>query len=469
MGQQDYDITPEHLIPGMLADMWQDELVDRLNWAGAQLIRRGLPALSVNGKVPCNRRGSGRSRWTRAKCTEEKLQLGLRGALDPLPPGYVAPLDADKIITYRPGNPAIGLRMGPGSAIDIESDGPDEELAVAYLFDGCNIPPTPTFESTRGIHQLFNYDERLAILGDVYTFTTPESLRVGIRIGACKGAHSVIPPSYGRSWLPRLSLEDFNYNFADLPELVIERLLEHFNNTSITTTVDQYEHNLVISITTAITTSVPPPDIKLDECLSRTTPRKAGDRNARVFQFVRYLKALDHYRELDPDNDEDGQVLYGLVVRWYARAVSMARSRGFVINGSLEQTWNDFRAGWRNVKHPVTRETLRMAYEKSKHENVGSVLELVNDCQSPSLPYLIALCSMLQRLHGIEAFPLDCRAVADVMKVGKSTVHRNIQRLVDRNILAVDRPGSYDDGLAAEYIYLPTFERGEAEPLEAAA
>ena len=76
----------------------------------------------------------------------------------------------------------------------------------------------------------------------------------------------------------------------------------------------------------------------------------------------------------------------------------------------------------------------------SKSEIVrGSVIGAVARCHSPSLPKLIALCAVLQRMNGIEPFALDGRAVADVLHVSKSVVYRNIEHLIEAGILDASR------------------------------
>ena len=69
----------------------------------------------------------------------------------------------------------------------------------------------------------------------VFTFSDPDGNTVQIRRGAGSGgAHSVIPSlSAGRYFLPRLSFAELDYEFAALPELVIDRLLGQFEAAGI--------------------------------------------------------------------------------------------------------------------------------------------------------------------------------------------------------------------------------------------
>ena len=46
-----------------------------------------------------------------------------------------------------------------------------------------------------------------------------------------------------------------------------------------------------------------------------------------------------------------------------------------------------------------------------------------------------------------------------MLHIGKSTVYRNIETLVDNKILALEAEGDRRNRIAAKYVYLPAFER----------
>lgn len=155
----------------------------------------GLPILPLNGKRPID------DGWQLRDYSADDIIAKLCSVSDPM----------------------IGLRFGPGSCIDIEADSPEEECAFGELFEGCEVPVTPTYNSPRGKHRLYAWDDRLsATEAGVVNFRGGNGAKLGIRIGAGdKGAQSVLPPSGGRMWL--ISPDDCE--FAPLPELTIERIL----------------------------------------------------------------------------------------------------------------------------------------------------------------------------------------------------------------------------------------------------
>ncbi len=170
-----------------------------LEYEARNLIRHGLPIVVCDGKVPI-----GGKDWHRKPVTENNLANLLGQA----------------------ANPAIGLKLG--TFIDIEADSAEEEQLFAKLFAGCEPPLTPTYQSTRGKHRIYQSDKRLADIGRaVVNFSNGNGAKLGIRIGANgKAAQSVIPPSPGRTWL--VSWDDCEP--AALPDVVISRILSAANH-----------------------------------------------------------------------------------------------------------------------------------------------------------------------------------------------------------------------------------------------
>jgi P4 family phage/plasmid primase-like protien len=176
------------------------------------LIRRGLPIVVCDGKVPL-----GGKAWHTKPVTESNLPTLLRQA----------------------ANPAIGLKLG--EFIDIEADSPEEEALIAKLFEGCEPPATPTYKSTRGKHRVYRSNEQLRNLGRaVVNFSDGTEAKLGIRIGANgMAAQSVIPPSAGREWL--VSWDDCEP--ADLPSVVVERIIAAAKPVETRSNVDDSEHS----------------------------------------------------------------------------------------------------------------------------------------------------------------------------------------------------------------------------------
>jgi hypothetical protein len=115
-----------------------------------------------------------------------------------------------KLATRDPGEAAVlfedwphdgvGVVLGQRSGvIDLECDSPEAEQQLQELFGG-EIPHTPTFRSTRGLHRLFRWTDALppSELEKAKFNLGAIEFRAG---GGDKAAQTVFPPSGGRTWL----------------------------------------------------------------------------------------------------------------------------------------------------------------------------------------------------------------------------------------------------------------------------
>jgi Bifunctional DNA primase/polymerase, N-terminal/Protein of unknown function (DUF3987) len=128
-----------------------------------------------------------------------------------------------EIFRSHPGA-GVGLLLGPeGGVIDVEGDGPEAEASFDRLMGG-EVVETMGWSSRRGMHRLFRWDPRLAILGKIKT-TLAELPDLEIRTGLTgKQAQSACPPTPGEDGIARV----WNgcETIAELPEAAI-RFLEN--------------------------------------------------------------------------------------------------------------------------------------------------------------------------------------------------------------------------------------------------
>jgi hypothetical protein len=146
-----------------------------------------------------------------ARFLEAAIGYGVLGwRVVPLLPGTKKPFwqdwpskassDAESIERWWQDRPTanVGVQMGQSSnLVDIETDSPSEEAAVAELFDG-EPPVTLCFRSARGKHYLFHWHEDLP--GGANVTYEGRTGRVTLRTGnGGLGAQSVFPPSVHES------------------------------------------------------------------------------------------------------------------------------------------------------------------------------------------------------------------------------------------------------------------------------
>jgi hypothetical protein len=126
-----------------------------------------------------------------------------------------------RIAPSVPNEASVGIILGPKSGmIDIECDGPAAEGELDQLFQG-EIPSGARWESKRGFHLPFQWDDRLDAIGLSSTYwSTTHALEIRLGAGG-KSAQSRIPPSNGMQWTVPLS----RATLPKLPDVVIDRLL----------------------------------------------------------------------------------------------------------------------------------------------------------------------------------------------------------------------------------------------------
>jgi hypothetical protein len=483
-------------------------IVDQLNDAGCRLLAKELPILPINGKRPCNRSGRPARAWQRGKCDAKRLLRGLLGASDPRPDWKTkqTPVSA----------PGIGLRMGPGSVIDIEADSDDERAAIKDLFRDVQQPKTVSYESRRGTHSLYRYDGRLADLGkDVFKYRATDGTTVSIRIGGQKaGAQSVIPPTPGREWVPGCSFEDIEP--AALPEVVIERLLEQANaseanskkprlRTSHESTTDELSNNdsatllvvpptpsdLMIPPCTHILPLLPPSPLvypstlasassqlsvhvletpydnlnaesvqeSIRDALIASVPTCYAKRHVCIFDFVRRLKAIPKLKyisrswlESEPGRDWLNPILW----EWFTRGTRF-------FNADFDECLADFLEGWDKVKY-VWGEKLSAIYQESIGESLSAeVIKRLGIDDNDNNRRLLRLLAVLQRKAGEESFPLAARACGAVLGIRQQAISTKLKLFQEQRLGFLKRTFPGKRGRAAEYRYLAVTSSDQEE------
>lgn len=387
------------------------------------LIERGLPIIAADAKKPLG----GKSWHQRKFSVAEIARLLDRAAV-----------------------PQIGLCLGPKSCLDIEADGRPEEIVYQELFDGADEPLTPTFQSVRGLHRLFQFDPRLETTGrGILYFRGKLGTMLGIRTGGCgKAAQSIIPPSNGRTWLPGRSLDECK--FAALPEEVVDRILaatSPYSNDSQIVNQEQEEntnhsyesqpHTLLNTIIIDKYCLCPP---TLEAAIKATVPSRPGVRNRRIFEFARHVMGMREYQSCS------GEELRHVVRQWHSRALPFIGTKDFA------ETWRDFLVGWGRVEHPIGAGTLGRAVREAICKPAPAAAAHYDD---PDLKKLISVCCELQRTCNDKPFYLSCRTAASY--VGGGATHKTrwskyLNRLCADGLLRLHSKGSRSR--ASEYFYL---------------
>lgn len=424
-----------------------NDLVRELFEAGCRRLEQGRPIIPANNKVPCDAQGEPCHDWQNLPCTADRLLAGLSGAREP----------------------GIGLRLGPGSGIDAETDSRAEEEALAHLFRGVEAPVTPTFTSRRGRHRLYRWDDRLAAIGQAtVTYKAPGRRSVTARLGAGgMGAQSILPSSPGRIWIPGLALDD-ECPLAELPDVVIDRLLNsaactQLSNSSTSLPSNSTECNssdrrplhewykrsdTVDTVDTVNTDGYAPTvsTVSVADAIRWTLPDGTGHRERQLFNFARFVRGMPAYTDVDVES------LKPLVREWHAQALP------FIGTKSFDASWVAFKRAWKRVKHPAGSGPLDLVFDAAMKRELPAVASRYED---PELHLLIAACRELQEKAGDSPFYISCRAAAERLGTSRTRAWEWLGLLVDDKVLKVVTPGKRNQ--STEYRYL-----GDSPPTTAA-
>ena len=128
--------------------------------------------------------------------------------------------------------------------------------------------------------------------------------------------------------------------------------------------------------------------------IEATTPTGTGQRNRRVFDFARRLKAIDSLAE------RTAIELREIVKAWHDRALPNIATRDFA------DTWGDFLGGWDQIRQPANGEFMNTTFERAMTRPNATGHDEAQDI-------LAAFCRELQEAAGDGPFFLSVRDAAE--------------------------------------------------------
>ena len=180
-------------------------------------------------------------------------------------------------------------------------------------------------------------------------------------------------------------------------------------------------------------------DGELGNLIDTTLPTAPGQRNQQIFEFVRHLKALPVYAEMDPLAFQD------VVREWHGRALPKINTKAF------EETWCDFLYGWDKVRWPKGIDPFVVAAKA--YQASGEVVDL-DDLDDPKLVLLAGICRELQRMTGESPFFVACNKAGEFLGVSPATAWRYLYLLERVGVIACARRGRPGGRHATRYWYV---------------
>jgi hypothetical protein len=169
------------------------------------------------------------------------------------------------------------------------------------------------------------------------------------------------------------------------------------------------------------------------EAIDSTLPDRPGQRNRRVFDLARRLKAI-------PDLDSSPAMLKVIVSLWHQRALPVIRTKDF------GETWSDFQIAWMNVKVPYGT-ALKTAFEAARRAPLAALDDNAN------LGVLAALCQRLSLAVQGKSFFLSCRTVAKLFNVYPMMALRWFKALQFHGLIAEVEKGCLKGHQATTWVW----------------
>jgi hypothetical protein len=172
--------------------------------------------------------------------------------------------------------------------------------------------------------------------------------------------------------------------------------------------------------------------------IEATLPRRAGERNRRLFDLARQLKAL--VPNATPNE------LRPILVEWHQRAFHVIGTKPFL------ETWADFIVAWGKVKYPAGQAPVDAAFSRALHASPpATAIELYPG--ETGIVLLATLCRELEHIAGAGEFFLDTRTAGRLLNVDHSTAWRWLKVLCADGVLRAGATGSKATRKASRFSY----------------
>jgi hypothetical protein len=208
-------------------------------------------------------------------------------------------------------------------------------------------------------------------------------------------------------------------------KLAVDDLLRHgatFRDTAASNAVLTEEGHKSSSV------SLPFSSVSLLSAIQATTPHDGGERNDRLFEFARRLKALK------PDVDREAR--RAASAAWHEAARPFIRTEDFAV------TFDDFERGWSKVEKPhgVTMDAiLQQAHDAPLPDGIEGLR------YGPAANLLVRICATMHKHqvaeHSGDPLILPARQVGEWIGVDRTTANKMLHTLAADGVIGLVSKG----------------------------
>lgn len=176
----------------------------------------------------------------------------------------------------------------------------------------------------------------------------------------------------------------------------------------------------------------------IEQALLRTIPPGPGQRERRLFELARMLKAIPELANISVKE------LKPVIQEWHRRSLPFIRTKPFT------ETWFAFARAWPKVKFAAGDDPINQAYAKA----LVSETPPGCDYDVEGVVNLLKLCRELQSTAAEKPFFLDCRNAGRLLGVNHTTAWRWLRGLTADGVIELVSQGSQASHKANEYRFL---------------
>ena len=181
-------------------------------------------------------------------------------------------------------------------------------------------------------------------------------------------------------------------------------------------------------------------DPAVQDAIASTLPSREGERNRRLFDLARKLKAIPALASAEPP------LLRPIVKEWHRQALPAIQTKEFL------DTWTDFVMAWPRVKFPAGQGTIELAFQEAVSSKPDDHVAALYD--DPRILALACLCRTLQKRAGNADFYIDCRTAGRLLAVPHTTAWRWLTVLCADGVLKAGPKGSQATRKASRFRYV---------------
>lgn len=185
--------------------------------------------------------------------------------------------------------------------------------------------------------------------------------------------------------------------------------------------------------------------VAISDAIDRTLPSAVGERNKKIFSFVRCLKGIPELRE------RQGKELIGVLRSYFARCAVVMAGGCPSAEMDFDEASGRFLKAWGDAKFHSGVDVISDIWRKIRELPVPAC---AGRFESSKTQYLVSLCRELQSMAGKKkAFYLDCRTAGRLLGESHAAANARLNLLIEVGVLKLSKKHDRKKKQSREFRY----------------